>query len=677
MSQETCQTIVNAKLSGVKALGQITYIFLLDNFRCFVFEQKHMKQILIVLFVTVTVVGYAQDYQDSVRTLSEIQIIDQRLTEYTTGTKVVEIDESYIKQHAHANLTDILRRNSSINIRSYGLNGLSTISFRGAGSNQSTVLWEGINLQSSTNGSLDLSLIPMSFVDKVTLQHGGGSSLFGSGAIGGTVHLSGSQHELNKPISASLYQQIGSFGSTYTGLNLVHSGKNYSVKIRGFRKNADNDFKFFNEFSQKWESQDNAEISQEGVMLEGYYKVKKHQFVTKYWLQDNLVYLPKTKSQGLGSLAFQKDKFHRGTMQWHMTNGKFDINIKTAYIWHHLIYHDAQLNIESNNLTKSSISEGMLDYNLDRLWKLQIGTNYTIEKAEVDGYRGFMPQRNRLAIFSSLKGLLFDKLETTLSLRESYIDQDWSPFLPSLGIQYQMRRHVSVKAKVSKSYRIPTFNDLYWWQGGNPDLRPERGTSIEMGIEHFLETEKRSIKNEITIFSNYVHDWILWAPVDNYAWSPKNIQEVWSKGIEFESRTGFRLSDKVQMEASVNYQLTDTRVQATFDAKGSTLNQQMILTPLHKANLAINFSTKQINAGIQGSYTGEQYTDDNNSNRGTLEPFLIWDIFMSKEINITNEQVLSLGVDLKNVFDHQYDVRNGYPMPGRNFSVSLKYEFNK
>jgi iron complex outermembrane receptor protein len=634
-----------------------------------------MRQLLFILFVFTINAGFAQKL-DSVRLLSAVTIQDQRLEVYDTGGKVETLEGISIQQQSFTNLSDFLRRNSAINLRSYGLGGLSTISFRGTGSSQSVVQWEGINLQSPSNGSLDLSLVPVSFVDKVILQYGGGSAQFGSAVMGGVVHLSTRNIELNTPMSVSFYQQLGSFGSSYTGLNLSHSGINYAFKLRGFRKSADNDFEFFNEFIQRKETQDNGGIDQEGLMAEVFYKFNENQNVTaKYWVQDNLIDLPKVKSQGLASVANQNDLFHRGTLQWRLQKNNFLINAKIAYVWHQLVYADAIKNINSHNLTKTLISEVTADYRLKPLWKIQSGVNLTKEVGEADGYRNFVPIRHRIAMFSSLKGLLFDKLETTISIRESYNNQDWSPFLPSLGLNYQFNQHYSLKAKVARSYRVPTFNDLYWWRGGNPDLRPERGTSIEFGSQQSYQIEGFSIENEVTIYSNYVHDWILWTPIEGYAWSPDNVQEVWSKGIEFDSKVKFRLTEKIRVHTSISYQLTDTRVEAIFDEKVNTLNKQMILTPIHSGSLGFNISRKSTAIGIDGNYTGKQFTDD-NSIRGTLEDYLIWDMLVSQEVNIANKHKLLASFDLKNIFDHRYDVRKGYPMPGRNFNVSINYQFN-
>jgi outer membrane receptor protein involved in Fe transport len=150
---------------------------------------------------------------------------------------------------------------------------------------------------------------------------------------------------------------------------------------------------------------------------------------------------------------------------------------------------------------------------------------------------------------------------------------------------------------------------------------------------------------------------------------------VWSKGVELSSKTKFSLSDEIKIHTMLSYQLTDTRVEAIFDEKKNTLNEQMILTPVHSGSFNLNALRKLTSFGLNANYTGQQFTDD-NSNRGTINEYLTWDLFVSRELNIFSKHNLQASLDLKNIFDHRYDVRKGYPMPGRNFNISINYQFN-
>ncbi|MDZ7776138.1 MAG: TonB-dependent receptor [Bacteroidales bacterium] len=91
-----------------------------------------------------------------------------------------------------------------------------------------------------------------------------------------------------------------------------------------------------------------------------------------------------------------------------------------------------------------------------------------------------------------------------------------------------------MKGNVSRNYRLPTLNDLYWQPGGDPELLPERGFTLETGLKYL--SQKRNGWHggaEITWFRNDISNWIAWQPdgIMSY-WTPKNITEVLSQGIE-------------------------------------------------------------------------------------------------------------------------------------------------
>ena len=121
--------------------------------------------------------------------LKEIQISASRLSGFSAGNKVLNLDSALIIESSDQNLGDILARYTPVYLKSYGLGGLATPSFRGSGASHTPVIWNGFNLQSPLNGQVDFSLIPAFLMDQVQLQFGGAGALFGSGAIGGVVHL--------------------------------------------------------------------------------------------------------------------------------------------------------------------------------------------------------------------------------------------------------------------------------------------------------------------------------------------------------------------------------------------------------------------------------------------------------------------------------------------------------
>src|SRR5665213_1406037 len=128
---------------------------------------------------------FSQEHKDSIKQLPVVEVSSSRLNTFASGNKSETFDSTLLNHYSTGNLADLLANESQVFIKSYGLGSLAMSSFRGAGAEQTAVLWNGFNLQSPMNGLLDLSLVPINFMDEVRLQYGGAGALWGSGAVGG------------------------------------------------------------------------------------------------------------------------------------------------------------------------------------------------------------------------------------------------------------------------------------------------------------------------------------------------------------------------------------------------------------------------------------------------------------------------------------------------------------
>lgn len=616
----------------------------------------------------------AQEVMKDTLVLAGVNILSSRLRDYGTANKVVHIKQPAGVLDNQVDLSEVLSRYSGINIRSYGLNGLATASFRGASGSQTAVLWEGMNLQSPMNGNVDLSHIPISFIDDVSLQYGAGSSFFGSGSMGGAILLGSDRAVFDeRPFSVTLQQQVGSFGKRYTGVNLVTSGSRYSLKVRGFIHAAENDYNFNDPSSGEAGRMTNAAIEQEGIMIEPTFRLGKSNILgIKYWYQDNRVELPTTAGQNRPRNDVQNDKFHRGVLNFQHELGKKKIRAMTGWVWHELTFNQA-----TPSVSNSWVSELQVDHDLGQAWRLQWGVNHTHEYADVVNYGAQTPTRDQTALFLMGKKLFFEKLELSVSARETLVDGELTLFVPAIEAHYQFKRWYAFKAKAARSFRVPTFNDLYWLSGtdsGNPGLRPERGYNLEFGqVFHWGRNDDFS--TELTAYSNYVEDWIQWQPGAN-GWSPVNVVEAWLRGIEISGMYQYRWNKKVSFNAQVNYTYTKaTQEKIAEEGNQAELGKQLIYVPQHlsSANLIVNY--KDFSFGLNHTFTGEQFTTADNRPRWILDAYTLTDVTMAYRKKIGNH-VMDLAFRLNNAFDTHYQVRRAYPMPGRHYNLSLKYTFN-
>ncbi|MBI5008667.1 MAG: Plug domain-containing protein, partial [Bacteroidia bacterium] len=168
----------------------------------------------LLLLISLPLTGQDSFFQDTVK-INEVIISGKRTNEVLTGFKTVRIDSAILSGYTNESLADLLVENSELFVKSYGMGGSSTPSFRGTGASQTQLQWNNININNPMLGQADLSLVPAGLIDRVDISYGGSSISDGTGGIGGIINLE------NKPVwrngaIVSLSPSVGSFGH-YSG----------------------------------------------------------------------------------------------------------------------------------------------------------------------------------------------------------------------------------------------------------------------------------------------------------------------------------------------------------------------------------------------------------------------------------------------------------------------------
>ena len=136
-----------------------------------------------------------------------INVEDSKLYTHSIATNIDSINvSSYTESQT---LSDLIERNSAIYIKKYGT--LSTPTFRGTSSSHTLVLWNGVPVNSIANGLIDAFNVPVSSLFSTKLVHGGDGSVFGSGAIGGSIHLE-NNYEFKENDNLNIIIEQGSYG---------------------------------------------------------------------------------------------------------------------------------------------------------------------------------------------------------------------------------------------------------------------------------------------------------------------------------------------------------------------------------------------------------------------------------------------------------------------------------
>lgn len=609
---------------------------------------------------------------DSVRRLEEVVIASTRIQVHSVGYRMELLDSFAIASSTPANLTELLTRNSNVHVRSYGPNGLSAPNLRGSGNSHTSILWNGINLQSPASGELDISLLPTSFIDDVTVQFGGAASLFGAGAIGGAIHLTNNP-SYDKGLTLQLSQNYGSFNRHHQSYGLGWSNRNFSSSIKVFRYSADNDFRFNNITlsGSPEEKRRHSGAEQQGLLFQNYWKWNdQNQLSLRLWLQENDIEVPEPITvAGIGT-AVQSDNFNRSLLTWEHLGNKFSSTAKSA-----LVNHTTTFTGFPSTTYHSNVNEYEVNLQITPHLTFNTGINNTYEWVDSGNHGTSNPSRNRTAVFFSARQSIGTMTILNVRAREELIAGDLTPFIPSLGLEHYFNKSITLKSSISRNYLIPTFNQLYWSGAGgfgNLTLRPELSWSEEVGLVYHRNSNGNQwlVESELTGFSSQVDDWILWVPVTSSEWSPDNIKRVWSRGLESSLKIK-RDWTVVSLSLHGNYGYTKaTNQQVSETGNPSEIGNQLIYTPSHTGKINATLSIKSLKVGWWHHITGKQFTTGDNTEIQALESFGISSVVVSNQFWMGALRT-SLQFEINNLFNKNYLVRTGYPMPLRNIRFGL------
>ncbi|MDD2964187.1 MAG: TonB-dependent receptor plug domain-containing protein [Bacteroidales bacterium] len=619
-----------------------------------------------VVLATLLLSGYWLHGQqpDSVIALREVAIVATPVRQVSTSTFNENIAPQIISRFQTQPLSNLLSRNSSIQINQYGPGGLSTVSLRGSGSSQTAILWNGFNLQSPMNGGMSLSQIPLHFVDAIQVNHGGQSAQKGSSAIGGVIQINNNA-EPTPGTTVSLTQSMGSFGHLFSGIKLNYAVGAVAFSTRIFRQSATNDFPFINtaRFGRPEMKQTNAGMLQYGMLQTAFWQIKPGQQLTaRIWLQRYDKNIPPLMTN-LDSRQNQIDNDYRFMAEWKGSKNNLQWNLRSGYLYNKQLYSDKATATFADNRASSwqTNFEGMMRLSARHTLVLQAGNS--LETGQSDNYTA-LRKRNIAWLMAGYKlSLSNNRFVMTANLREELTDLNATTPTFALGTDLALSKHLNIHSNIARSFRMPTLNDLYWNVWGNPNLRPEEGYTADLGLNFACGNKQWKTTGNATAYSNWINHWIIWMPKGSI-WTPENLKKVWSRGIETQGTLSYTGS---QMGTSLQVKYQYTRVSQT-DNNPGVETRQLIYQPYHKGVATLELSYHQSELSITQSFTGRRYT--NETNTSWLDRFSITDLTISTRF-LKDKWDATLQFKLNNLADVTYQTIAWYAMPGRNFEIAI------
>lgn len=660
---------------------------------------KRFIQILTFCLVP-GVAGFAQDFESSGRDsvfTSEIVVESNRLkmTKLLAPNKIQVIDRKMITSLNGSRLNDALEFSDALFVKDYGFNsGIKIISLNATQSEHTLVLLDGVRLNSRQNAQVDLSLYDLDNTSRIEISKGGSSALYGSDAIGGVINLI-TQNPDTKPFGINLKTDFGSYGLRKFYGKLSQSfghAKTFSYDVSYSDERAENnyDYYFNNGPTESLKQRENSDFNSQVLNFSAGYK---HGKSSSWKLLANYSHfergVPGAEIGYSPGTARQIDYNSITSLIYNTAlSKKLGLKSSVNYTYQLQKYFDPStfnLSIVINSFYKlNTISNvNSLTYTASEKLSIESGTELSFnnitsnetEKGEL--FQGAVFAAGKYEI--STKPV--SKISFYPSLRYDYFSniQQKNVITSKLGVNIKPleKSDFSIKSSIGNNFRAPTFNELYWKELGNKDLKPEKSISFDAGLFYRVNFITQN-EIELSYFNVNTTDRIVWTPVAGI-WRPINVGKVKSEGIDASLRSALVSAKSFNASFGFNYTYGTALKKNSDFPNDPTYNKQMIYIPkeMVKASFMFNYLTtskllKLVSFNVFYRFASQRYMNFENT---VFAPrYDVFDANISFGFKAFKSD-FNLKLMVNNIFNEDYEVISGYPMPIRNYKFEINYKY--
>jgi iron complex outermembrane receptor protein len=597
---------------------------------------KLIKSVLFVLLITaISGNGVAQVTIDSVIISDTIASPFKHLvSDYNSADKTA------------LTFTDFLSGIASGQVQTSTPGGLTTFLHRGLANRHLPILWNGINIQSTVNGTFDLSLIPLFATYQVQFYTFGHPALTGNNGFAGAIDISQQTDGSALSIFAS--------ASTLQNFTLAGSSSMQKKKYNGTLSAETS----FNRYKYKYSSGNGMEFRTPSdqkklniIHQSQWYHRKNQMILWDVWFQalERIIPVSITSApvhqtqidQNLRMKLSHKVIFAKSKLFTTLAYMREQLDFKTPVVDSKSLVDAKIFSLEWSGLEKNPWT-GMINLRKDA-----INANFYQDTK----YRNTMQM-------SVSKSLILNNINCKTSFRQDVVDRKWMPFSATAFLGYR-----NLSLQMSRNYNLPTFNDLYWPGAGNPSLMAEIAHQGEIKMRYKLKVMDISG----TYYLNYVKNWIQWIPVSNGRWIPENQKTVLSHGTEIALSRPFHLSDW-KTSAQLKYHFNRTYATQHYYEPELT-GKQLIYHPKHKLTFFFWAEKGNHQFGLNAAFTSKRY--DSPDNKNALTPYHLIDVKYLVLIKSSK-----IGIDIQNVTNQKYSIVRFFPLPGIHATLSFQYSMD-
>ena len=220
-----------------------------------------------------------------------------------------------------------------------------------------------------------------------------------------------------------------------------------------------------------------------------------------------------------------------------------------------------------------------------------------------------------------------------------------------------------------ETFRMPTFNDLYYFRSGNKHLRPERADEYNAGIT--WQAPQLGCIEELTLtadgYFNDVTDKIVAFPT-TYVWKMANYGRVHIIGLDATLNAQLRFAPKTALSIGASY--TFQHAIDITDPEAQGYGVQLPYTPLHSGSMRLLLSTPWVGIGYSMIASSERYSMSQQIARYRIAPYAEHTLTLMRDFTLRSTSLI-VQAEAINLTNAHYEIIQYYPMPGRQFRLSF------
>ncbi len=637
--------------------------------------------------------------------IQEVTISEKYLNSEVRSTTPLQILSAKIIEQLHVlQVSDALKYFSGVTVKDYGgIGGLKTISVRSLGGNHTAVSYDGITLTDCQTGQIDLGRFSLENVDILSLNSGQSDNifqparLFASASVLNIKTLT-PKFSNSKKINGKISLKAGSFGFLNQALTLEGEiSKKVSATFSGEWLSADGKYPYtlYNGSNVSNEIRQNTDV--QNLRLEGtvYSNFSQNEtaYIKVYFYQSERGLPGATILYNAESSSKQRIWDHTFFTQAHyekefskswlfQTNAKFN----SGYLRYlDPTYQNSEGKLENSYEQTEYYASGSVLFRAFENLSFSASTDGSISSLSSDLANFVFPTRyswltavaakyvtNQMLATASLLSTVVN--ETVKSGSATNNPPQLSPYI-SLSVKPFVTEDFRVRMFYKNIFRLPSFNDLYYSQVGNRNIKPEKTNQYNLGLTYSKSIEKSLKLISITadIYHNDVIDKIVAYPnKDTFFWTILNYGKVAIDGIDLTAETTIQPSKKLGILLGANYSYQ--RALIVTDPSARDYNNQIPYTPRISGSGRIGIETPWIDLSYSLLWSGKRYAVNQNYAENSLPAYADHSISVNKDFK-TKHYLIHANVEVLNLLDSNYEIVRWFPMPGRSFRATVSVRF--